>query len=332
MPDDQHLSLVEATRVCAAAALRLGASEATAQSLARSAVAAEAEGQPNVGVAHFIDYLDAIAAGRINAKVAPTITRPAPTMIASDANGGAAHPGFDLTFDTLVETTRSLGMALFSQKNAYTCGALGYFTGRLAVAGLVGFAATNGPALVVGSGGTKPVYCTNPLAFSAPSSDGNHLTIDQASSATAFVNIRKAAKDGRPIPEGWALDSGGTPTTDAAKAVKGALLAFGGARGANIALMVEVMSAALTGANWSLDAPSFTDGAKSPGTGMLVISIRPDLIDPDFGNRLARQLNRLSEEFGVHVPGVAKHALHRRAEAEGIVIPREVYDRIVNYA
>jgi (2R)-3-sulfolactate dehydrogenase (NADP+) len=331
MQDDIRLTLDEAQHICEQAALRLGASPATALSLARSAVAAEADGQPNVGVAHFIDYLDAIAAGRIDGRVEPTVTRPAPTMIASDAHGGAAHPGFDQALGLLLEAARNYGMALFSQKNSYTCGALGYFTGRLAEAGLMGLAATNGPALVVGSGGTKPVYCTNPLAFSAPSADGNHLTIDQASSATAFVNIRKAAKDGRAIPEGWALDSDGNPTTDAAKAVKGALLAFGGARGANIALMVEIMSAALTGANWSVDAPWFADGAQSPGTGMTVIAVRPDLLAPDFGERLAAHLRRLSGEFGVHLPGAAKLASRRQAEAEGIAIPRDVHDRILNY-
>jgi (2R)-3-sulfolactate dehydrogenase (NADP+) len=326
-----RLTLDEATRLCAEAATRLGASDMAAQSLARSVVAAEAEGQPNVGLAHFVDYLEAIAAGRIDAKAEPEISRPAPTMIASDAKGGAAHPGFDLAFDRLVAATRQLGIALFSQKNAFTCGALGYFTGRLAQSGLIGFAATNGPALVVGSGGTKPVYCTNPLAFSAPSADGEHLTIDQASSATAFVNVRQAAKEGRPIAEGWALDEDGKPTTDAAKAVKGALLAFGGARGANIALMVEVLSAGVTGANWSVDAPSFTTGNESPGTGMLSIAIRPDLLAPDFGERLARHLQRLSSEFGVHIPGRTKLASRKRAEAEGIEISAQLHERIAGF-
>ncbi|TIW17972.1 MAG: Ldh family oxidoreductase, partial [Mesorhizobium sp.] len=100
-----------------------------------------------------------------------------------------------------------------------------------------------------------PVYCTNPMSFAAPAADGSPLVIDQSSSATAFVNIRKAAEDGRKIPEGWALDASGNPTTDPAAAMKGAMLAFGGQRGANIALMVEVLAAGLSGANWSLDAP-----------------------------------------------------------------------------
>jgi (2R)-3-sulfolactate dehydrogenase (NADP+) len=322
------LTLEDALALCEAAAIRHGANANTARSLARAAVRSEAEGQPNVGLAHFLDYLVALDAGRIDGSAEAVITRPAPAIILSDACKGAAHPGFDRAFDDLVDTARSFGLAMFVQKNAYTCGALGPFAARLAEAGLVGLAATNGPALLAGSGSTKPVFCTNPLAFAAPVADGPPLLIDQSSSATAFVSIRKAAREGRPIPEGWALDAGGNPTTDANKAISGALLAFGGARGANLALMVEVLSAGLSGANWSLDASSFSKGSESPGTGLFVLAINPALLDPDFPTRLAAQIERLTGEYGVHVPGEAKGRARVRAEKEGVSIPADVYRRI----
>ena len=94
----------------------------------------------------------------------------------------------------------------------------------------------------------------------------------------------------------------GVETTDALAAMKGALLTFGGFRGANIALMVEVLAAGLTGANWSLDAPSFASGADSPGAGLLVIAIAPRLMAPDFASRLAHQFERLAG-MGIHIPG-----------------------------
>ena len=137
------------------------------------------------------------------------------------------------------------------------------------------------------------------MAFAAPVAGGPPLVIDQSSSATAFVNIRAAAKAGKPIPEGWALDAEGQPTTDARQAVKGALLAFGGERGANIALMVEVLAAGVSGANWSLDAPSFTSGSQSPGSGLTVIALAPRLVDPGFEIRLAAQLDRLSGQGSI---------------------------------
>lgn len=326
------MSLEEARRLCERAAEAVGASARTASSLAASVVAAEAEGQATVGLAHFVDYLDALEAGRIDGRAVPLVTRPLPAIFHSDANGGSAHAGFDQAFDDLVATAKMLGVAVFAQRNAFTCGALGYFAGRLAGRGLVALAATNGPALIAPAGATKPVYCTNPLAFAAPTASGPALLIDQSSSATAFVNVRQAAKEGRPIPEGWAIDADGRPTTDAAAAVKGALLAFGGSRGANIALMVEILAAGLTGANWSLDAPSFTSGGESPGTGLLVVAIEPKALDPDFPQRLEDHLKRLSAGYGVHIPGAAKAAARRTAERDGLDVQREIYERIARAA
>ena len=229
-------------------------------------------------------------------------------------------------------SARLFGLALFSQKNAYTCGALGYFTGRLAEQGLVAIAATNGPAVLAGSGSTKPVYCTNPLSFAAPAADGPPVVIDQSSSATAFVSIRKAAEEGRDIPPGWALDPDGYPTTDPAAAMKGALLAFGGNRGANIALMVEVLAAGVTGANWSLDAPWFTAGPDSPGTGLLVLAIEPKFFDPDFENRMKAQLDRLAGDYGVHIPGRARAEAAARARIHGLSVSKALVDRISAFA
>lgn len=329
MADTVTLTLKEAEALCEGAARNAGASRDTARSLARSVVAAEADGQASVGLSHFIDYLDALEAGRIDGGAEPELTLPAPAMILSDAKGGAAHTGFDLAFDNLVEAAKTYGIALFTQRNAFTCGSLSYFVGRLAEKGLAAVAATNGPALLAGSGAKKPVYCTNPMAFGAPMVGGPPLVIDQSSSATAFVNIRAAANEGRQIPEGWALDADGNPTTDPAAAMKGALLAFGGTRGANIALMVEVLAAGINGANWSLDAPPFGEGSESPGTGMTVIAIAPRLIDMEFETRLGKQIERLSSDYGVHIPGRAKAEARARAEQDGITIPRAVHDRIV---
>ena len=325
------LSLDEALELCTRAAVAAGASETAAASLARSAVAAEAEGQPTLGLSHFVDYLDALQQGRIDGAAVPAVTRPALAWFSVDARGGAAHTGFDMVFDDLVKAAQLFGVAVFAQKNGYTSGALGYFAGRLAEAGVAAIAAANGPPLMAGSGATRPVFCTNPMAFATPVADGPPLVIDQASSATAFVNIRKAAKAGEPIPEGWALDASGNPTTDAKEAVKGTLLAFGGAKGANIALMVDVLAAGLTGANWSLDAPPFDSGSESPGCGLFIIALSPSLFDADFQSRMKAQLERLRDGFGVHIPGLRGAAARREVAEAGLAVPKAVHDRIAAF-
>ncbi len=297
------LGLAEALALAENALTAAGAGPAMAASLARATVDAERRGKPAVGFAHLVDYLESLVAGRINGNAAPKRKDPAPALIAMDADGGIAQLCFDRAIDDLCRKAETFGLSLFSLSNSFTTGELGDYALRLAERGLVAFAATNGPALIAGSGGAKPVYCTNPLAFAAPRADGPPLLIDQSSSATAFVNIRNAAAAGEDIPPGWAVDAAGQPTTDARAALTGAMLAFGGARGANIALMVEVLAAGLSGANWSLDAPDFMSGARTPGCGLLVIAIAPALLDPQFEARLGDQLARLESQYGIHIPG-----------------------------
>ena len=331
METQARLSIDEATTLCRHAALRNGALPETAQSIAAAVVDAETEGKPSVGLAHFLDYLDGLACGRIEGTAEPVISRPAGALILSDAQGGAAHPGFDRCFDDIVTTASALGIALFSQRNAFTCGALGFFARRLAERRLVALAFTNGPALMAGAGGTRPVFCTNPLAFAAPIDGSAPLVIDQASSATAFVKIREAVEAGTPLPQGWALDADGQATTDPLKAMSGALLAFGGTRGANIALMVEVLSAGLAGANWSLDAPSFSQGSQSPGSGITVIAIAAALIDPDFSKRLGAQIDRLAGDYNVHIPGLSGAKARDTALRDGLMVDRALVERIAAY-
>jgi (2R)-3-sulfolactate dehydrogenase (NADP+) len=305
---------VEAATDLAARAIRAaGASDEAALSLARATVSANAHGKGSSGFSHLMDYLSALRAGRIVGDAELLITSPAPAAIHCDAKGGIAQAGFDRAFDSLSERARTFGIALFAQNGSYTTGELGYYPRRLADVGLVAFAATSGPALMTVAGAKAPVYCTNPIAFAAPLDEGAPLLIDQASSATAFVQLRHYAERGEPLPPGWAVNADGEPTTDPQAALRGALLAFGGARGANIALMVEVMAAGLAGANWALDAPSFISGDRSPGAGLLVIAITPALLAPDLPQRLRLQLDRLAK-LGVHIPG-------RRAAATEIELP-----------
>ncbi|MFJ3046751.1 Ldh family oxidoreductase [Herbaspirillum chlorophenolicum] len=317
------LNVEEATGLARKAAMSAGANEKIAASLANATVAAEVSGRPAVGFAHLPDYLEGFASGRISCDAQPDIDFPTATTIRADAKNGIAQLGFDLCFDRLVDRAKQYGVALFSQSNSYTAGELGYYTRRLAGADLVSIAVSNGPALVTTMESRQPVFGTNPFSFGAPVANGSPLVIDQASSATAFVNVRDAASRGEPIPDGWAVDQQGIATTNAQDALTGMLLAFGGSRGANIALLVEVLAAGVTGANWSIDAPSFEQGEASPGVGLFVVAIDPKVFAPDFPARLASQIDRLTAK-GLYVPG-------RGRKADDIVLKLSVLDAIRRY-
>jgi (2R)-3-sulfolactate dehydrogenase (NADP+) len=265
-------------------------------------VSAELAGSRSVGFAHLPDYLDGFAKGRIARNAEPDISFPASSVIRINARSGIAQLGFDRTFDELVARTNTHGVAVSVQFNSFTVGELGYYTRRLAETGLVAFATCNATAQMTTVDSRKAVYGTNPLSFAAPIGSGKPFVVDQASSATAFVNVRQAAERGEAIPEGWAVDAQGNPTTDARAAVQGLLLAFGGARGANIALIMEILAAGMTGGNWSMDAPHFARGSQSPGIGLFIVAFKPELLAPGFQARLASQMERLAAA-GVRIPG-----------------------------
>ena len=328
-----RISIAEAEALARRVLTAAGASEAMADVMARALTRAEAEGLAGVGLKHLITYSDALAAGRIDGYAEPDIERPTPVVFRVDAKGGVGHLGFDRAFPDLVEAARTYGVAVFSQKNSYTNGALDWFVWRLAEAGLVAQAATNGgPALLAASGATERIFCTNPLSFAAPRAGEPPLVIDQSSSATAYVNLRIAAEKGDAIPEGWALDGNGNPTTDPAEALKGVLLPFGGQRGANVAMMVEVLSAGLSGANWSLDAPSFIEGDKTPGIGLFVVAISPDRLAEGFSERLAAYLDRLNDRYGVYVPGTGRSDAAASAESGGLELAADFWETLLRRA
>jgi (2R)-3-sulfolactate dehydrogenase (NADP+) len=325
MMETRRFSRAEALDFALRACRGAGANEVTAASLAGATLSAEAYGKTAVGFAHLLDYLTSLTEGRIDGAATPIVSFPAAALVSVDAQGGVAQLGFDLAFDELSNRAKRYGVAIFSQRNSYTTGELGYYARRLAETDLLSLAASNGPPLMAPPGVGKPVYCTNPIAFAAPGKGRPALVIDQASSATAFVKLREAAARGKGLPEGWAIDADGAPTTDPIRALAGALLTFGGARGANIALMVEVLAAGLTGANWSLEAPDFRRGDKSPGAGLLVIAVAPRLFDPGFAERLEKHLQTL-EGLGVYVPGRAD------AQSEEFLLPVALAERLAAFA
>jgi len=283
-------------------ALKAGASGDVAASLADATVSAEVAGSHTVGFSHLPDYLDGLRDGRISGNSEPEVSYPAAAMIEVNAKRGIAQLGFDRVFEELVTRVNAYGVTVFAQSNSFTVGELGYYTRRLAEAGLVALATTNGPAQMTTHESGKAVFGTNPLSFAAPVAGSRPFVIDQATSATAFVNVRQAAEQNEPIPEGWAIDSAGRPTSDAREAVKGLLLAFGGARGAHIAFISEILTAGMTGGNWSIDAPSFCEGDDCPSVGLFIVAIKPDLVVKNFEERLAAQIERLASK-GVRIPG-----------------------------
>lgn len=320
-PDRPVVSLpaAELERLCASAIRAAGGSDRLAASLAAATVAAERRGKTQVGTAHLFDYLDSLEAGRINGDAVPRLVDGLPAAHLVDADGGIAQLAFDGVVDRFADSAASLGITLLTITNAFPAGELGYYTMRLARRGLIAVAAANSPAVMSLFGSRAPVTGTNPLSFALPHSEGPRM-FDQASSATAWVNIRDAAEAGEAIPEGWAQAPDGSATTDAEHGLAGALLPFGGVKGSNLALMIELL-AVQSGARFSVDAAPIDAGDESPGTGFFVIAIAPEAFDADYTVRIEKHLERLDREFGID--------FGRKRDLETITLPRDLHKALV---
>lgn len=312
------------TEMCREALLSVGVVTQDARVLAEATVEAEAVGNRAVGVAHLFDYLDGYRKGRISTAEQPVVHRAAPAAIDVDARGGIAQVAFTEALDDLQEAVRECGIAALWIRSSFTCGELGYYVRRLAESGdITAFAGANSPALMSLGGAGRPILGTNPLAYGIPRPGRQPVVIDQASSATAFVNIRRAAEAGETIPAGWAVGPEGESTQDPRAALEGTLLPFGGHRGGNVALLVEML-ATLSGAAFSLDAAPFDSGSTSPGIGVFVLGIS----SANFAGsvqRLSEHLEHLRHDQHVRLP-----ALELDEAPTSIEVDAELLDRLKN--
>jgi (2R)-3-sulfolactate dehydrogenase (NADP+) len=308
---------------------RAGASAAQARPVAVSICRAEADGIPSVGLGYLPTYLSHLPTGKVNGKANPQACQPRPGVVCVDARHGFAHPAFDAGLPLLTEAARANGSATMAITRSYSIGVLGHPVEDIAARGLVALAVTNSPPNIAPWGGRKPLFGTNPMAFAAPRREGPPLVIDQATSTVTKVALVAAAKDGRPIPEGWALDAKGQPTTDPQWALAGSMLGFGGVKGAGLALIVDLLAAALTGAHFSKDASPYAKADGSPpGVGQLFMAFDPEAFAPGFLDRIEDVLSAMLAQDGVRLPGDRRLAARELAEREGVEVDDDLLARI----
>ena len=304
-----------------------GAGPAQARSVARSVRRAEEDGIGLVGLGYLPTYLAHLKSGKVDGRAEPVIAQPRAATVLVDAAHGFAHPAFDAGLPALIAVTRICGVASFAISRSYSIGVLGHPVEDIANAGLVALAFTNSPPNISPWGGSKPLFGTNPMAFAAPRAGLPPLVIDQATSAVTKVALVQASKAGDIIPAHWALDAEGRPTTNAEAALKGSMQPFGGAKGAALALMIDLLAAGLTGANFSKDASPYARAeGPPPGVGQLFIAFDPDAFAPGFLDRIADLAGAMLAQEGVRLPGDRRLAARAKAAKEGITITDEQAD------
>ena len=297
----------------------------TALSVAFALVHAEAAGQYGHGLRRIPAYIGQARTGKVDGKAKITSHRPRPAVLSIDAAHGYAYPAFDLAVDELPVIAREQGLALGLVHRSHHAGVMALTVERFAEQGMVALMFANAPASMAAWGGRKRLFGTNPIAFATPVAGEDPLVIDLALSTVAAGKIMAARQKGEAIPEGWAFDVDGQPTTDPNAALKGLMAPSGGAKGAALALMVEVLSAGLTGGNFSGQASSFMEpNGAPPSVGQTLIVIDPSAGTQSAAGRIAELAEEIASEDGVRLPGRRGQNARRRAIEHGFELDDEL--------
>jgi len=306
------MPVIETARIealCKDALMRHGAEAWIAASVADAIREAEATGNRICGLYYLESYCQQLQTGRVKGAAEPEVTRPRPGSVRVDARFGFAQAAFQRALPEAIKAAQQNGTASLAVCHAHTCTSLGYFTGQIARAGLIGLGLTNATPIVAPPGGSGRVIGTNPIAFSVPDGkDGIAMQFDQSTTTVALGKITMAKAAGEAIPEGWAVDKDGKPTTDAGAALAGSLVSVGGYKGWGFGLMAEILAAGLTGGLASQDVSPLKAPEGPPhDLGQFYLLIDPGMSE-HFAARLARVAEGVAANEGARMPGQGRRA------------------------
>jgi (2R)-3-sulfolactate dehydrogenase (NADP+) len=329
-----QLSLSEARALAAKALEAAGVARGNAACVAHALAAAEADGIASHGLSRVPFYADQAASGKVDGNADPLVEVVAAAAVAADARDGFAYPAIRAGLDRAYALVVSTGVVALTVANSHHCGANGYHVEQAAERGLVALMFANTPAGIAPWGGHLGTFGTNPIAFACPREECPPLVIDLSLAKVARGKVMLARQRGEPIPEGWAIDADGRPTTDPEAALAGTMLPIGDAKGAALALVVEILSAALAGSQFGFEASSFfTADGPPPRVGQSLVLLQPETFAGDgFIARVEALLAHIEGQPGTRLPGQRRLDNRARAAATGVEIPEALHEDLARRA
>ena len=304
-----------------------GANESMAAATARALVLAESQGIGSHGLSRVAQYATHLINGRVDGTAVPRIARERGGAVLVDAGCGLAFPAGELAVREAIARARTHGVAFAGVTNSHHGGVIVDHLRAVAAAGMVGLGFANSPAAMPAAGGKHPIFGTNPVAAVFPRRGQDPLMIDLSLSEVARGKLMVAAKAGKPIPPGWALDAQGEPTTDPQAGLTGSMLPIGATtspKGAMLALVVELLVTALIGSQFGFEASSFfVDEGNRPRIGQAFIVVDPGALAgaDHYLDRVEVLVAEMLKDEGVRLPGARREALRQRAQTQGLNVP-----------
>lgn len=325
-------------RTTAAVFRSAGLPDADADWVAHCLTLADLRGVATHGVARLPIYAERLRNGAANPRPAMQLTQPLPAALHLRADHALGFVAARHALDAAISLAQTQGIAIAGVSESAHFGMAAIYLLRAVEAGMGALVFTNASPSMPIWGGREPFLGTSPFAFGMPGDEGGGpIILDMATSVAARGKIRQAVAAGQPIPEGWALDADGQPTTDAQRAYDGILLPVGGPKGSGLSLMMEVMAGLLTGAAFGGQVRDQYKARDLPqDVGHCFILFRPDLFMPmeAFRARMGDLVARaragvpLDPARPILMPGEPEAATHRHRLRDGIPLPQAVLDQI----
>ena len=319
---DERLSIARCEDLVVRVLRAHDTSPENAASVAHALVAAEVDGQRGHGLSRVPAYAAQAKSGKVQGHAKPKVHEVGSAAIRVDAALGFAYPALDLAREALVERLPSAGIAAAAVIRSHHFGQAGYHVERLAEKGALALIFGNSPKAIAPWGGCRGVFGTNPIAMAAPLEGRSPLVIDLSLARSARAKVVAAKERGEAIPQDWALDEQGRPTTDPEAALGGTMLPIGGAKGVALVMIVEILAAALGGAKFGFEASSFFEArGASPAVGQLLLAFDPAAVsDGAFDGRMSALLEAATAEPGTRLPGERRLEARRRAASQGLAV------------
>ncbi len=315
---------------------KAGANPVMAAAAAQHLVRAEEHGLPTHGMSRVPFYCGFLRNRRADGAARPKLAAERAAVCLIDNLDGLPYESSEWAVKEVIERARRNGIGFAGIANSSHVGVLGIHLLPVAEAGMVGIGFTNSPAAIPAWGGKKALYGTNPVAFVFPRERGDPLVIDLALTTVVRGKIMLAMQKGEKIPEGWALDRHGKPTTDPKEAIdRGSLFPIGGAKGAMLALAVELICAALTGSAIGPEADSFfSDEGNKPRIGHAFLAIDPGALAgrERYLDRVETVIAAMLADEGVRLPGARRFASEKKLQTGGIEVADELLAKIERLA
>jgi LDH2 family malate/lactate/ureidoglycolate dehydrogenase len=317
-----------------------GMSEADAALLADTLVESDLRGVHSHGVLRVPDYVGKLTGGGVNPRGAPRVVRERGAILVVDGGNSMGQIGGTFAMGRALDAARATGIAAAALRGSNHCGAMDRYA-RMALAhDMIGMAMTNALPTMAPWGGRDKIVGINPLAVAIPAGDEEPPVLDIAFGATAHGKMRVYHQKGLALPEGWAFDADGVPTTDAARALDGLIRPIGDFKGVGLAMVTGMLSSLLSGAGYGLESGNMTDGAIAGADGQLFIAIDVAAFEdvPHFKARVdgvVRQVHASRPAAGVerlYMPGEMEAQFQRDYRRDGIPLNDQTLAAIGNAA